>query len=145
MGPLRPDLLARPLNNMKKILIIDDDSDVREVLRIALTSARDYHVVEAPDGEAGLETMRREKPQLVLCDLKMPKLNGYQFLVKLSKEKDLRQTPIIVLTSLTADSNRTDEEWRQSLGVAGFITKPFQPMDVVARVDALLAAPTSKG
>jgi CheY-like chemotaxis protein len=129
---------------MKKILIIDDDADVREVLRIALTSGRDYTVVEAADGEAGLEAMRTEKPQLVLCDLKMPKLNGYQFLVRISKEKDLRQTPVIVLTSLTADSNRTDEEWRQSLGVAGFITKPFQPMDIVGRVDTLLASLAKK-
>lgn len=124
---------------MKTILIIDDDPDVRDVLRIALTTERPYRVVEAQDGEDGLEKMRRERPDVVLCDIRMPRLNGYQFVVRTAQDPALSRVPVIIMTSLTSDGERTDEQWRQSMGVADFISKPFHPTDIVQRVDRLVA------
>jgi CheY-like chemotaxis protein len=126
------------MSDTKTILVIDDEEDVREVLKIALETQRGYQVLEAPNGEKGLEVMQAEKPDLVICDLKVPKLNGYQFVVRTSKDENLQKTPIIILTSLTSGSKKDDTDWRRSLGVSAFISKPFQPMNVINKVDELL-------
>jgi CheY-like chemotaxis protein len=124
----------------KLILIVDDDPEVRELLKIALTSQRDFAISEAEDGLSGFEIMRESRPDLVLLDIQLPRLNGYDFLVRAQKDETVKHIPLFVITSLTADSKKTDAQWRQSLGVAAFQSKPFQPLDILKTIDSILEA-----
>jgi two-component system chemotaxis response regulator CheY len=136
--PAAPRGAAHCCDMSKTILIIDDDQGIRDLLKIALTSQRSYHVQLAENGAIGLERMREVRPDLVVVDLQMPELNGYQFVVKVQKDESLRHIPILVVTSLTEQSKKSDEEWSKSLGVTAFFSKPFDPMDLIARIDTIL-------
>jgi len=122
----------------KTILIVDDEQNVRDLIRIALTSQRDYTVHEADNGLDGIERMKELLPDLVLVDMHMPGLNGYQFVVRVQKDETLKRIPLFVITSMTADSKKSDDDWAKSLGVAAFQTKPFDPIALIKRIDAVL-------
>lgn len=123
----------------KRVLIIDDEAQLQELLTIAFTS-RDYKVFTASNGEEGLKLASSKKPDIIVLDIKMPRLNGYEFLSRIRKDEHLRETPIIVFTSLTEDSNRSDEEWANSLEVADFVSKPVEPLGLVERVERVLSS-----
>jgi two-component system chemotaxis response regulator CheY len=122
----------------KRILIVDDDNEVRALLKIALTSQRGFSVYEADNGLRGIELMEELLPDLVLVDMHMPGLNGYQFVMRAQKDEKLSAIPLFVVTSLTHESKKNDEEWRQSLGVTAFRSKPFQPMEILTVIDGIL-------
>jgi len=117
---------------MKKILIIEDEEDMVEGLRFNL-EARDYTVVAAPDGETGLEKATGEQPDLVILDLMLPGLNGYEVCKKLKESR-----PEIPIVMLTAKSQESDIVTGLDLGADDYITKPFSILEVVARINALL-------
>lgn len=117
---------------MKKILIIEDEEDMVEGLRFNL-EARDYKVVAATDGEKGLKKAARENPNLIILDLMLPGLNGYEVCKKL-KEK----SPGIPIVMLTAKSQESDIITGLDLGADDYITKPFSILEVLARINALL-------
>jgi DNA-binding response OmpR family regulator len=121
----------------KMVYILDDNREICELVKITL-EARGYEVEEAYDGEQGMEMLNKKKPDLVILDLKMPKLNGYELINNIRNDENLSDLPILVLTSLTRGSNKSDKEWGKSLGVEDFITKPFEPTDLVKRVDSLV-------
>jgi two-component system alkaline phosphatase synthesis response regulator PhoP len=120
----------------KLVYILDDDREICELVKITL-EARGYEVDEAYDGEESLAKIKAKKPNLVILDLKMPKLNGYELINAIRTDSKLADLPILVLTSLTKGSSKSDKEWADSLGVADFITKPFEPIDLIKRVEAL--------
>lgn len=120
------------------IYIIDDNMELCELVKIALET-KDYTVRFAMDGESGLKLMNKKSPDLLILDLKMPRINGFEIIQKMRSSSKLSKVPIIVLTVVTRGSRRPDEEWRKSLEVADFITKPFQPLDLLKRVDKILA------
>jgi DNA-binding response OmpR family regulator len=121
----------------KLVYVLDDDREICELMKITL-EARGYEVGEAYDGEQGLDLIKKKTPDLVILDLKMPKLNGYELINRMRSDSTLTNVPIIVLTSLTKGSSRSDEEWAKSLGVQDFITKPFEPIDLIKRVESLV-------
>lgn len=82
----------------KKILIVDDDQDFASLLEFDLKK-HGYHVEKAADGEEGLQKVPTVKPDLIMLDIKMPKVDGYTFVRRLKKEMDYKDIPIIVLTS----------------------------------------------
>lgn len=82
----------------QKILVVDDDQDFRQLIVFDLKK-RGYNVVTASDGEEGLQKVTTEKPNLVLVDIKMPKMDGFTFVRKLKKEEGMERLPVIVLTS----------------------------------------------
>lgn len=118
----------------EKILIIDDNAINREVVRVHL-ELNGYHVIEAPDGIRGLEMMKEQQPELILLDLMMPRMSGYEFCERLRKDHSSGEVPVIMLTAKT---EMGDKVQGLSLGANDFISKPFDKEELLARVGVLL-------
>jgi len=116
---------------MKTILIIDDKASVQRLLADYLT-ANGFRTVVANNGRDALFVARHEKPDLILLDIMMPEMDGYEFLRHFRKE---RNTPVIMLT---AKMEETDKVIGLELGADDYITKPFGMAELVARVRAVL-------
>lgn len=113
------------------ILVVDDQSSVRTLLKDYLTS-QGYRVVTANDGQEALFVARHEQPNLVLLDIMMPKMDGYQFLSAFRREN---QVPVIVLS---AREEETDTVLGLELGADDYVIKPFRMRELLARVRAAL-------
>ncbi len=113
------------------ILVVDDQSSVRQLIREYLTE-QGFRVVTADDGQQALYAARHEQPDLVLLDLMMPKMDGYQFLRHYRQE---RQTPVIIIT---AREEETDAVLGLDLGADDYVIKPFRMRELVARIRAVL-------
>jgi len=119
------------------IYVIDDEKEICELLKIAFES-RDYKVQIGYDGETALKMIRKKKPDLLILDLKMPRMNGYEVITELRSMKEYENLPIMVLTSLTQGSRKSDDDWKRSLDVEEFVTKPFEPLDILKRIEKIL-------
>jgi len=117
-----------------RILIIEDDSGSRELVRYLL-EASGYEVLEAIDGDAGARLVLATSPDLVICDLQMPVMNGYEVVRRLKGEPAWRRVPII---AVTAFSMAGDRETALAAGFDEHITKPIVPETFVAQVEAFL-------
>lgn len=115
-----------------KILVVDDEERLRKLVNDFLTKSG-YEVIEAPDGKAALDIFFEIKDiSLILLDVMMPKMDGWETL------KEIRQYSQVPIIMLTARSEERDELQGFNLGVDEYITKPFSPKVLVARVDAVL-------
>jgi two-component system alkaline phosphatase synthesis response regulator PhoP len=116
----------------KKILIIDDDKIFSKILRDGLVAGGNgkYEVVSAFDGEEGFEVAMREKPDLIMLDMVMPKVTGIEFLKKLRNEDWGKDMPVIVETQLS-DMEKMSEG--MELGVRGYIIKSDYSLDTILR------------
>lgn len=123
---------------MHTILICDDDKDIVSALKIYLTS-EGYHTVEAYNGEEAIAAVREGNIDLILMDVMMPKMDGIRATAKLREEGNI---PIILLTAKSEDS---DKVLGLNIGADDYITKPFNPIEVVARVKSQLRRYTSLG
>ena len=114
------------------VLICDDEPSLRELIRISLDGP--YRFVEADDGESSLELARRERPDVVILDMMMPRRSGLEVLTALRADDELVDTPVIVLTAQPA----TREE---ALGAGAnlVMVKPFEPEAIAAAVEEVLA------
>lgn len=121
----------------KLVLVIDDEQDICRFIEIALRQ-HGYEVQSAYDGLAGKAAIEKLHPDLVVLDLKMPKLNGYELVLWLKQNEKYKNLPVIIITSVTEDSRKPDDQWRDSLEVSDFITKPFETEELVTRVTAIL-------
>ena len=120
-----------------KILVVDDESRMRKLVKDFLVK-RDFEVVEASDGEEAIEMFYSNKDiALIILDVMMPKMNGYQVL------KEIRMSSKIPVIMLTAKSTEYDELQGFDKGADEYITKPFSPKILVARVEALLRSSNS--
>jgi DNA-binding response OmpR family regulator len=115
----------------KTILMVDDKANIRTLVREYLT-AEGFRVVTANNGRAALFTARQEKPDLILLDIMMPEMDGYEFIRLYQKE---RNTPIILLTAKMEES---DKVLGLELGADDYVTKPFGMRELAARVRAVL-------
>jgi DNA-binding response OmpR family regulator len=115
----------------KTILVVDDKASVRTLLREYLTE-EGFRVVMADNGQEALFVARHEKPDLILLDIMMPEMGGYEFMRVYSKERD---TPIIILTAKVEES---DKVLGLELGADDYVTKPFSMRELVARMRAVL-------
>jgi two-component system alkaline phosphatase synthesis response regulator PhoP len=113
------------------ILVVDDEPEIVKLVRAYLEAAG-YRVVTAKDGRDALVVTRHEKPDLIILDLTMPEMDGLEFTRRLRQEKD---TPIIMLTARVEE---TDRIIGLELGADDYVTKPFSPREIVARVRAVL-------
>ena len=112
----------------KKILFADDDVNLIEVLQLKFKSAG-YDTVEAYDGEEALIKMRAEKPDLVVMDITMPKMNGYTLVREMKSDETLKRIPIIVLSG-----KDTMQDIFEIEGVETYLVKPFEFDDLLAKV-----------
>lgn len=116
---------------MYNILVCDDEKDIVSALKIYLTSDG-YRVYEAYDGQEAVDIIRNEDIQLVLMDVMMPKMDGIQAMVKI---REISNVPVILLT---AKSEYTDKVLGLMVGADDYVTKPFNPVEVQARVKSQL-------
>ena len=115
----------------KKILVVDDNPDIINMLKTYLTG-EGFQVVTASNGQKALHVARREKPDCVVLDMMMPEMGGEEFIRIYTAESD---TPILVLT---AKVDETDKVLGLELGADDYVTKPFSPRELSARVRALI-------
>jgi DNA-binding response OmpR family regulator len=126
--------------NRIRILVVDDEADLVSVLRIGL-EVEGFEVLEASDGEEGLRMARECKPALMLLDLMLPKLDGYKVCRSLKFDERYRALPILILS---ARSGEQDRRLAHDMGADGFITKPYEMKDLVAKVKHKLGLPPGR-
>ena len=120
----------------KRILIIEDQEDNRAILRDLLSQAG-YELIEAADGEEGVKLAQSERPDLILMDIQLPVIDGYEATRRIKAKPDLKSIPIIAVTSYALSG---DEAKARAAGCDGYVTKPFSPRDLLAKVRAYLPA-----
>ena len=118
----------------QKILIVEDEPDIRKLVQYNLAQER-FKVVEAADGEQALKVLRREKFDLVILDLMLPGLSGIELCRILRERSETSQLPILMLT---AKAGEADKVLGLEMGADDYLTKPFSPREMVARVKAIL-------
>ena len=119
----------------KRILIIEDQEDNRTILRDLLTAAG-YELIEAVDGEEGVKLAQQEKPDLILMDIQLPVIDGYEATRRIKADPSTQSIPVIAVTSyaLAGDELKTREA-----GCDGYIAKPYSPRHLLEKVREILA------
>lgn len=120
---------------MKKVLVIDDNPTIVELIKYAVNLQTSYNVVVAYDGVQGLERVYAEQPDCVIVDVKMPRMDGYQLVRCLRGDPRTADTPLIILSALT----REEDQMAGFLsGVDEYLTKPFKPAALNAAIERVL-------
>lgn len=119
---------------MKKILIVDDEPDINAIL-MAYLGAHGYQTLCAHDGVEALEMVAAERPDLILLDVMMPEMSGYQVARVLKSETVTAEIPLVMLTARTQQSDRF---WGLESGAAVYMHKPFELQEVLSQVRTLL-------
>jgi len=124
----------------QRILVVEDQDDNRQILRDLLTNA-DFEVIEAVDGEAGLAAAAANRPDLILMDIQLPGIDGYEATRRLKADAALHAIPIIVVTSYALAG---DDDKARAAGCDAYICKPYSPRQLLAKVREYLScsAPT---
>jgi DNA-binding response OmpR family regulator len=117
-----------------KVLIVEDETEIRDLLAHYLRK-EGYSPILAPDGETAILKARKEKPDLVLLDILLPKADGLEVLRAIRSDDSIGRTPVVMLT---AKGDETDRIVGLELGADDYIPKPFSPREVVARIKAIL-------
>lgn len=112
---------------MAEILVCDDDKDIVEAIEIYLTQ-EGYHILKAYDGEQAIQVLQNNKVDLLIIDVMMPKLDGIRATLKIREKNVL---PIIILSAKSEDA---DKILGLNVGADDYVTKPFNPLELVARV-----------
>jgi len=117
----------------KKVLIVDDEELIRQLVSNIL--AKDYTVLVAIDGEEAINMARRQKPDLILMDMLMPKVDGFTACYTINQDPATRDIPVVMLTGIDYELNK---KLSREIGAQGYITKPFSPEDLRATVGRFL-------
>lgn len=120
-----------------KILIVDDEKAVRELVSATLNSNQCYQLFEAQDGEDAMDIALKERPDLVILDILMPGVDGFEVCKRLRAVSAIADVSIIMLTAL---AQKADKELSLHSGANAFFTKPFSPTQLVKKTDELLRA-----
>lgn len=118
------------MTDKKMILVVEDEPDNALALKDRL-EMEGYLVITAIDGVEALEKLKEAKPALIVSDVMMPRMNGYQLCRKIKSEAEWKNIPIILLT---AKGQESDKFWGQESGCDDYVTKPFEMKEVVAKV-----------
>lgn len=122
------------------VLLVEDNEDNLRIYSTILTYSG-YQVIEATDGEAGLAAARERQPSLILMDVSIPKIDGWEVTRILKADPATATIPVI---ALTAHALATDRERAQEIGFDGYISKPAEPRQVLAEVERRLGKPTPR-
>lgn len=118
----------------KRILLVDDETELVDMVKMRL-EAYNYEVITAYDGQEALDKAHREKPELIILDLMLPKIDGYKVCRMLKFDEKYKHIPIIMFT---ARAQEEDERLGQEVGADAYITKPFEPQVLVGKIKELL-------
>ncbi|MEO0924590.1 MAG: response regulator [Cyanobacteria bacterium J06643_13] len=119
----------------KSILIIDDESDVKDIAQMGLEMAADWNVITASTGEEGLALAQARLPEAILLDLMMPEWDGKETLKQLKANRNTATIPVILMTAKTQSAIALE---LTELDLAGVITKPFRPLELSAQITDIL-------
>jgi DNA-binding response OmpR family regulator len=119
---------------VKRVLVVDDDDDMRELMVMLLSV--NYEVAAACDGKEGLEMVRRLRPDLVVLDLLMPRMHGFEVCQNIRADADLKEVKVLISSSKSYQHDQTTAV--DETGADGYIVKPFDIADFKERVAALL-------
>lgn len=122
---------------INKILLVDDEADIRTVGKLAMSTLGGWHVVEARNGPEAIELARSEQPDLILLDVMMPGMDGPTTFGKLKDEPATQQIPVIFMT---AKVQKHEVDRYLALGARGVISKPFDPMNLPNEIRALVGS-----
>lgn len=125
----------------KRILVVEDHEDNRRILRDLLTSAG-YEMIEAVTGAEGLAKARSHHPDLILMDIQLPEIDGYEATRRIKADPTLRLIPVFAVTSFALTG---DEEKARAAGCVGYVTKPFSPRQLLAKIQQHLVSTDTKG
>ena len=117
-----------------RILIVDDDKDILQIIKLALRDK--YEIVTAADGFTGLQKAQAVEPDMMILDIRMPKVDGHQLIDAIHHSPRLRNVPIAVIT---AHSEPEDEFYAMQQGVSAYIAKPFEMPELIKKIDEVLA------
>jgi two-component system cell cycle response regulator DivK len=121
-------------DSSQKILVVEDNQDNRELV-VKVLKINGYHVIEAVDGQEAIEKTRAENPDLILMDLFIPKIDGYEVTRRLKRDIDLKSIPII---ALTAHAMKGDMEVALAAGCDGYIPKPIDVRELPKQIEHFL-------
>jgi two-component system alkaline phosphatase synthesis response regulator PhoP/two-component system response regulator VicR len=134
LGPFAP---VRKVVSMpgKKIMAVDDERHIVRLIQVNLERSG-YQVVTAFDGQEALRKVETEKPDVIVLDVMMPKMDGFEVLKRLQANPDTREIPVIMLTAKAQDAD-VFRGW--SSGVSAYLTKPFNPLELITFVKRILS------
>jgi DNA-binding response OmpR family regulator len=125
----------KPAKNNKKILVVEDDSMISSMYQTKF-EADGFNVLTAADGLSGLETARKEKPDIIMLDVILPRLDGFSVLEEIKKDKILKKTPVIMLTNL---GTQEDKAKGQKMGAMDYLVKAsLTPGQVSQKIKSVL-------
>lgn len=127
------------MSEKPRILLVDDHQTVFRLLE-AIVRIKGYTLLYAESGQQGIVMARQEQPDLILLDVMMPDIDGFKVCQYLKENEDTRHIPVMFLTARGADG---DEKIGRNAGADGFMTKPFQTIEVLKQIELLLAEKTS--
>jgi len=123
-----------------RVLVVDDEIYIVHILDFSL-GMEGYEVLTALDGEQALEKARNERPDLIVLDIMMPKLDGYETCKALKSDAATKDIPVILLS---AKGRNVDQKVGFEVGADDYITKPFSPRKLVERINSILGQPTNQ-
>jgi two-component system cell cycle response regulator DivK len=118
----------------KRILVVEDQEDNRQILRDLLAST-DYEIVEAENGLEALASVAKHRPDLILMDIQLPILDGYEATRRIKADPELRSIPIIAVTSYALSG---DEAKAREAGCDAYVPKPYSPRQLLAKINEFL-------
>jgi len=122
---------------LNRVLLVDDDRNIRRIAQIALAEVGHLQVTLASSGQEALNLVQHEQPDLVLLDVMMPEMDGFATLIKLQKDPKTSAIPVIFMTASVTDD---EQQQYRTLGVRGVIVKPFDPMTLTEQIKQILDA-----
>jgi len=118
----------------KRILLVEDQPDNRQIIR-DLLAVTDYELTEAENGEQALAAVAKQQPDLILMDIQLPIMDGYEAMRRIKADPALRSIPIIAVTSYALSG---EEQKARAAGCDGYVTKPYSPRLLLARIREFL-------
>jgi len=133
-------LLGDPMSHQSTptVLLAEDSVAIRSILAFLLRG-RGYVVIECADGQEALDRVRAEPPDAIILDVMMPGPTGFDVCQSLKSDPATRAIPIMILTSVTQGTGKSDDHWKALAGADDFMTKPFKAADILQRLARLLA------
>jgi len=126
---------------MAKILIADDEPSLRLLVKATLNANKSFELIEASDGNETLSKAKEELPDILLLDVMMPHLSGFEVCERLKNDP---KTKKIIIIMLTAKGQQADKDWAISVGTDYFLTKPFSPMELFNLIEKILKENSKK-
>ncbi len=120
---------------IKKILIVEDEKDILELLLSVFDDFGDYRILSAMDGEEALRLARVDNPDIILLNIQLPRLNGYEVCKSIKSDPTMSHTKVLMLSGM---AQNFDQQKAQEAGADGYITKPFSSIELLEKVEGLL-------